>query len=150
MHSNVLSTILFRTILVHLVADKRVESVNYMVAMAMVHFGMYEPIFDRLRWSKGLPVEWIWHFTYFIEMTLMRLIPCGFIAIEWPTPTPRPLIETTVSAANKVMMTPTTNAVGMIAKLKRLNRWCPKVRASWEEEIKKFKLDKCLVTERFS
>lgn len=38
------------------------------------------------------------------------------------TPTPSPLIETTVNAANNVMITPTTNAVGIMAKLSRLNK----------------------------
>lgn len=38
------------------------------------------------------------------------------------TPTPRPLIDTTVKAAKSVIITPTTNAVGIIAKLRRLNK----------------------------
>lgn len=48
---------------------------------------------------------------------------------------PRPLTETTVRAASKVMITPTTNAVGMMAKARRLNRWWPNVRAfMWKNE----------------
>lgn len=38
------------------------------------------------------------------------------------TPTPSPLIEMTVNAANNVIIIPTTNAVGIIAKLSRLNK----------------------------
>lgn len=38
------------------------------------------------------------------------------------TPTPKPLIETTVKAPNSVVITPTTNAAGIIAKLIRLRK----------------------------
>lgn len=38
------------------------------------------------------------------------------------TPTPRPLIDTTVSAANSVVITPTINEAGMSAKLIRFRK----------------------------
>lgn len=38
------------------------------------------------------------------------------------TPTPSPLTDTTVRAANNVIITPTTKAVGMMAKVRRFNR----------------------------
>lgn len=51
------------------------------------------------------------------------------------TPTPNPLIETTVRAANNVVMTPITNAAGIMAKLMRLIKWWPKVRPSASGKI---------------
>lgn len=38
------------------------------------------------------------------------------------TPTPRPLIETTVNAANNVVITPTINEAGISAKLIRFRK----------------------------
>lgn len=38
------------------------------------------------------------------------------------TPTPSPFIETTVKAANNVVITPITNAAGIIAKLIRFKK----------------------------
>lgn len=49
---------------------------------------------------------------------------------------PSPLTDTIVNAANNVIITPTTNAVGMIANVRRLSKWCPKVRAFFQIEEK--------------
>lgn len=56
------------------------------------------------------------------------------------TPTPNPLIETIVRAANNVVMTPTTNAAGITAKLIRLIKWWPKVLPSAKFRNKKKRL----------
>lgn len=78
------------------------------------------------------------------EYSFVLVVSTFKITESFLTPTPSPFIETMVNAANNVMMTPTTNAVGMIAKLKRLNRWCPKVRAAMEksEQLVDFKNEK--------
>lgn len=55
-------------------------------------------------------------------LLFFQLIKLYEISLGILTPTPRPFMETTVSAANSVVITPITKAPGMTAKLKRFRK----------------------------
>lgn len=100
----------------------------------------FDPASGREQWPKGWPGKTIHNNVPVINLIIYKLtinklnLSNKLIQLSWIwkvlTPTPNPFIDTMVNAASNVVITPTTNAAGSMAKLIRLRKWCPNVLAN--------------------
>lgn len=74
--------------------------------------------FDQQQLPKELSIN---NFVVFLILVFF-IILFSFLFFIKLTPTPNPFIETIVNAARSVVITPTTNAAGNIAKLIRFKK----------------------------